>query len=81
LNADHPVPPPPPANAPTAALPAPGTYYKVVRGDTLSGIAQKAYHAASKYPLIEKANPNLLDGPDQIYIGQILYIPVLDGVG
>jgi len=55
--------------------PAPGSHYKVVWGDTLSAIAQKAYGAASHAELIFEANRGLLSSPDHIYIGQILFIP------
>jgi uncharacterized protein (DUF2235 family) len=66
---------PPNSVRPPTAIPTPGSYYKVVRGDTLSGIAQKAYKAASMDAKIFTANPNLLDGPDHIYVGQMLFIP------
>lgn len=51
------------------------TKYKVVSGDTLSGIAQKFYHDASLYPVIAIANE--LPDPDFIKVGQVLVIPSL----
>lgn len=55
--------------------PVPGAHYRVVRKDTLTGIALKAYHNASMDGLILKANNNILSDPDRIYVGQVLYIP------
>ena len=49
--------------------------YTVVRGDTLSAIAQKTMGAASKYPAIFEANKPMLKDPDHIYPGQVLRIP------
>ncbi len=49
--------------------------YTVVRGDTLSAIAQKTLGAASKYPAIFEANKPMLKDPDHIYPGQVLRIP------
>jgi LysM repeat protein len=63
-----------PADVPTAT-PVPGSRYKVVRGDMLSDIARRAYKDASKFILIQKANPNLRNGPDRIYYDQEIYIP------
>jgi nucleoid-associated protein YgaU len=60
--------------APTA-LPQRGSHYRVVRGDTLTGLALKAYGAASKSDAILAANRGILDDANRIYVGQILYIP------
>ena len=49
--------------------------YTVVRGDTLSAIAQKMLGSASKYPIIFEANKPMLKDPDLIYPGQVLRIP------
>lgn len=46
--------------------------YKVVKGDTLSGIAKKFLGNPSRYPEIKKLN-NLKS--DTIRVGQILKIP------
>lgn len=51
------------------------TLYTVVRGDTLSAIAQKLLGSASKYPAIFEANKPMLKDPDLIYPGQVLRIP------
>lgn len=49
------------------------TTHKVVRGDTLWGIAQKYYGNGSRYPEIAKANN--IKNPDLISVGQTLIIP------
>lgn len=54
------------------------TFYTVVRGDTLSGIAKQHYGAASKYLRIFEANRPLLSDPNKIYPGQVLRIPPAD---
>jgi uncharacterized protein (DUF2235 family)/phage tail protein X len=64
----------PPA-APTAARPSPGDYYRIVRGDTLSAIAQKAYGPASSFAPILEANATLLGDADHIYENQLIFIP------
>ena len=51
------------------------TYYEVVEGDTLSGIAQRFYGDASKYMTIYEANRSQLSSPDEIRVGQRLVIP------
>ncbi|MEM6793668.1 MAG: peptidoglycan-binding protein LysM [Acidobacteriota bacterium] len=54
------------------------TFYTVVRGDTLSGIAKKQYGKASKYMVIFEANRPMLEDPDKIYPGQVLRIPPIE---
>lgn len=49
--------------------------YTVVKGDTLSSIAQHWYGDGSKYPRIFEANRDQLTDPDQIFPGQVLRIP------
>jgi hypothetical protein len=61
-------------NAPAAA-PVPGARYKVMRGDMLTDIALRAYKDASKFRLIQRANPSLRNGPDRIFYDQVIYIP------
>ena len=64
-----------PPVAPTSARPSPGDYYRIVRGDTLTAIAQKAYGADSGFALILDANPTLLGDADHIYENQLIFIP------
>ncbi|MBU1667875.1 LysM peptidoglycan-binding domain-containing protein [bacterium] len=47
----------------------------VKKGDTLGKIAQRAYGNVMDYKKIYKANPDILNRPDRIYIGQKLRIP------
>jgi len=54
-------------------------FYTVVRGDTLSKIAQRYYGDAMKYQKIFQANQPMLTNPDLIYPGQVLRIPKLEG--
>jgi nucleoid-associated protein YgaU len=67
------------ASAKTAAsppsTPATGTTYTVVKGDTLSKIAQELLGKASAYTQIFEANRDQLDNPDHIKPGQVLKIP------
>ena len=53
-------------------------FHTVEAGDTLSGIAQKYYGNAMKYPVIFEANKPMLSDPDKIYPGQVLRVPPLD---
>jgi nucleoid-associated protein YgaU len=69
------APPAEPPVAPTTAAPMPGDYYRIVRGDTLTAIAQKAYGAASMFELILDSNPALLGDADHIYANQLIFIP------
>jgi nucleoid-associated protein YgaU len=62
----------------SVATPAPeATYHTVVKGDTLSKIAQTVYGDMMKYPIIFEANKPMLSHPDKIYPGQVLRIPAL----
>jgi len=47
----------------------------VQKGDTLSKIAQRAYGDYSDYKKIFTANPEIIQNPNQIYVGQRLRIP------
>ena len=52
--------------------------YKVVKGDSLSSIAQRAYGSASKYSMIYYANRELLTkGPSTVLVNQELRLPCL----
>lgn len=54
---------------------AEAVFYVVVRGDTLSKIAQEQYGNANAYMKIFDANKPMLTHPDKIYPGQSLRIP------
>jgi len=47
----------------------------VRKGDTLGRIAKRAYGNVMEYKKIYRANPDILNRPDRIYIGQKLRIP------
>ena len=49
--------------------------YTVVKGDSLSKIAQREYGAASKWNAIYAANRDQIKDPDLIYPGQVLILP------
>ncbi len=48
----------------------------VQEGDTLSKIAQRAYGDLLAYDKIIEANPELIENPDRIYVGQRLRVPI-----
>jgi len=50
--------------------------YTVQKGDTLQKISQKYFGTTKKWLKIYEANKNTLKGPDRIYEGQVLNIPV-----
>ena len=70
---------PAPVAEPAAVAPAPEVavpeFYTVVKGDTLSAIAQKFYGKASAWKRIQEANADLLKGKDLIRPGMKLQIP------
>ncbi len=41
----------------------------------LSDIALQAYGDASKFMLIQRANPGLRNGPNRIFYDQVIFIP------
>lgn len=49
--------------------------YVVVKGDSLSKIAQREYGDAGKWRRIYEANQDIVKDPDLIYPGQTLKIP------
>jgi len=68
-------------NEPPAALrpsvpsaPVPGSKYRVARGDMLSDIAFQVYGDASKFRLIQAANPSIRN-KDRILVDQVIVIP------
>ncbi|UOP04186.1 peptidoglycan-binding protein LysM [Conchiformibius kuhniae] len=62
------------SQAPEAAAQA-SRFHDVVKGDTLSAIAQKYYGDAKQYQKIFEANQPMLTDPNKIYPGQKLRIP------
>ncbi len=64
-------------DAPSADNPRPGTTYTVERGDTLSDIADDAYGTPEKWPTIAKANPDVVDDPNLIDVGDRLELPAV----
>ena len=49
--------------------------YTVKSGDTLSSIAQEFYGDPDRFRTIFQANRNVLEDPDEIFVGQELRIP------
>lgn len=50
--------------------------YTVLKGDTLQKISQKFYGTSKKWNKIYEVNKDKLRGPDKIYPGQVIYIPL-----
>lgn len=50
--------------------------YTVQKDDTLQKISQKFYGTTRKWSKIYEANKGILRGPDKIYSGQVINIPV-----
>jgi nucleoid-associated protein YgaU len=46
-----------------------------VGGDTLSGIAEKSYSDANRWPIIFEANRHQIQDPNRIFAGQVLRVP------
>jgi nucleoid-associated protein YgaU len=63
------------SSAPTPTPTPTEKTYTVVKGDSLSKIAQSIYGDAKKWKLIYEANRELIKNPDLIYPGQVLKIP------
>ena len=61
---------------PSVALPVRMKEYKVQKGDTLQKISQAFYGTTKKWNKIYDANRDKLRGPDKIYPGQIINIPL-----
>ncbi|MBI4604167.1 MAG: LysM peptidoglycan-binding domain-containing protein [Planctomycetes bacterium] len=63
-----------------AAAPAPqeGTNHRVRPGESLFGIAERAYGNGLEWPRIWEANP-WIDEPDRLRTGAIVYVPPRDG--
>lgn len=52
-----------------------GRTYVVVKGDSLSAIAQREYGAAKEWHRIYDANRDIIKDPNLIYPGQTLRLP------
>ena len=50
--------------------------YTVKKGDTLQKISRKFYGTTKKWNSIFEANRDVLKGPDKIYSGQVIKVPV-----
>lgn len=61
--------------APAAAADPYAQYHVVVKGETLSKIAEQYYGDMMLYPKIFEANRDILKDPNKIKIGQKLRIP------
>jgi prophage tail gpP-like protein len=61
------------------STPIPGNNYTVIPGDSLSAISNKAYGTTDYYPLIYRANLDILlsGDPDVIFPDEEIFIPVL----
>ena len=66
---------PAPGQGGPAGTAGPMTSYVVVKGDSLSKIAQRVYGDARKWRKIYEANRDLIKDPDLIYPGQSLRVP------
>ena len=64
----------PAAPAPTGTIGS-GETYVVVKGDSLSKIAEREYGDANRWRTIYEANTDVINDPDLIYPGQELKIP------
>ena len=64
----------PAAPVPTGTIGSAETYV-VVKGDSLSKIAEREYGDANRWRTIYEANKDVIDDPDLIYPGQELKIP------
>ncbi len=64
-----------PETPPASSPPAPGRGYVVVKGDTLSQIAECEYGDASRWREIYQANRATIKNPNLIYPGQKLRLP------
>lgn len=50
--------------------------YKVQKGDTLQKISQKHFNTTKKWYKIYEANKDVMKGPNKVYPGQTIRIPV-----
>jgi NitT/TauT family transport system substrate-binding protein len=54
-----------------------GSEYTIVRGDTLSKLAEQFYGSQLKWPKIYQANTATIKNPNYLYIGQRITIPAV----
>ena len=58
-----------------------GGSYKISRGDTLSGVADKFYKDARKWSAVYNANVSTIgDSPNKIRVGQTIQLPCINGM-
>jgi nucleoid-associated protein YgaU len=50
--------------------------HTVRAGDTLSKIARDNYGDPARFTDIQRANPQIITNPNQIFVGQVLKVPV-----
>jgi len=55
--------------------------YTTQSGDTLSGIADRAFGRSTAYQIVFDYNPGQLQSPDRVPVGVDLYIPCIDDGG
>lgn len=68
----------PPPRPPSPAAPGVGTFYVIVSGDTLWGIAKRFYGDGSRWPIIWDANKPMRSGnPNLIFPGEQIFIPAV----
>ena len=59
----------------STSAPANGRSYTVVKGDSLSKIAQREYGDSKQWTRIFEANRDIITDPDLIHPGQVLRLP------
>ena len=59
----------------SSTAPAAGKTYTILKGDTLSKIAQAEYGEAKLWRKILEHNRGVIKDPDKIYPGQIITLP------
>jgi nucleoid-associated protein YgaU len=71
---------PPPPTAPVRAMPVhKGQNHTVKHGESLYSLAQQYYGDGKKYTEIYKVNRRLVNNPDYVAPGTVLFIPDLPG--
>lgn len=57
----------------------PAKFVTVEKGDSLSKISKRYYGDPMKYPIIFEANKPMIKDPNEIFPGQVLRIPAVEG--